>query len=48
MFPRSSRKEITEATEENMASRLQLELGPYAFTSLFLYSITATLKGETA
>ncbi|KAI0629317.1 TPR-like protein [Trametes polyzona] len=27
MFPRSSRKQTTEASEDNMASRLQLELG---------------------
>lgn len=29
MFPRSSRKQTTEASEESMASRLQLELGEY-------------------
>lgn len=31
MFPRSSRKQPSEANEDNMASRLQLELGMFIF-----------------
>ncbi len=34
MFPRSSRKQTTEASEDSMASRLQLELGVFTFRAV--------------
>ena len=40
MFPRSSRKQTAEANEDNMASRLQLELGKF----LCLFLLIAVLK----